>query len=235
MEESTINIYSDESNHINNGSTTMLLGAIWCDKETAKTLSNKIKLAKLNHGISNHREIKWTKVSQAKLEYYKSLIDIFTDNDQLKYRAVIVDKTTLDHEIFNQSEDDFYYKMQYYLVRNIAEKRSGPFRIFIDYKDAYSNRRCIELSRILSNKASFINKNFTTQPVASHQVNALQLADLITGAVMYANKPEAEKKSSAKKDLVDYIEKRIGQKLTIKTPAALDKFNLFFWEPRCIR
>jgi len=232
MEKSIINIYSDESNHINNGSTFMLLGAIWCSPEAAKTLSGKIKLAKLNHGISIHREIKWTKVSQAKIEYYKDLIDIFVDDDSLKYRAVIVDKNTLDHELFNQTEDDFYYKMQYYLVRNIAEKRFGPFKIYIDYKDAWSNKRCLELSRILSNTTTFMNKTFDAQPVASHQVSALQLADLITGAVMYANKPAGENQSLAKKGLVNYIEKRIGQKLTIETPPALEKFNLFFWEPR---
>lgn len=232
MENSIINIYSDESNHINNGSDFMLLGAIWCSPETSKTLSGKIKLTKLNHSISIHREIKWTKVSKAKLEYYKNLIDIFIEDDLLKYRAVIVDKTKLDHELFNQTEDDFYYKMQYYLVRNIAEKRSGPFKIYIDYKDAWSNKRCLELSRILGNKTTFTNKTFDAQPVASHQVGALQLADLITGAVMYANKPIEQNQSSAKKELVGYIEKRIGQKLTIKTPPAIEKFNLFFWEPR---
>lgn len=230
--ETITNIYSDESSHINDGSSIMLLGAIWTDPETAKKLAANIKLVKLRHEVTIRREIKWTKVSIKKLEYYKELIDLFIDDDNINYRAVIVDKTTLDHEKYNHTHDDFYYIMQYYLVRNIAEKRSGPFRIFLDYKDAWSNIRCKELSEYLKGTAKLSSKVFSTQPVRSHEVSALQMADLITGAVMYANKARTDNDSVAKLELVKYIEDKVGQKLTLATPYEIEKFNIFIWESR---
>lgn len=226
------NIYSDESSHINDGSSFMLLGAIWTDPDSVKKLAASIKLAKIRNEISARREIKWTKVSSKKIQYYKELIDVFVESDTLNYRAVVVNKTTLDHEKYNHTHDDFYYKMQYLLVRNIAEKRSGPFRIFLDYKDAWSNIRCNRLSEYLKNTSTLASREFSAQPIRSHEVSALQIADLLTGAVMYANKPRTTEDSPAKLELVRYIEERIGQKLTIETPYEVEKFNIFMWESR---
>lgn len=226
------NIYSDESSHIYDGSSIMSLGAIWSSPDTAKWLSENIKLVKIRHDIKPRREIKWTKVSQKKVDYYKDLIDLFINNDDLHFRAVIVDKTSLDHEKFGQSKDDFYYKMQYYLIRNIADKRVGSFKLYLDYKDTWSNKRCQDLSKYLENTGILKCCHFSAQPIRSHEVSALQITDLITGAVMYANKPRTDNDSLAKLDLVRYIEEKVGQKLTIETPYSLEKFNLFFWESR---
>ncbi|MFZ2545267.1 MAG: hypothetical protein WAW80_04785 [Candidatus Saccharimonadales bacterium] len=75
--ESITSVYIDESSHINDGSGTMLLGAIWSDPQAIKQFSESIKLIKLRHDISPRREIKWTKVSQKKLEYYKELLNLY--------------------------------------------------------------------------------------------------------------------------------------------------------------
>lgn len=226
------NVYADESSHTNDGSTTMVLGATWMDAEVTASLSDRVKLIKIRHDISTYREIKWTKVSQNKLDYYKELIDIFLNTDGLNFRAVIVDKTKLDHERFGQTSEDFYYKMQYYLIRNIAAKRLGKIKIYLDYKDSWSGKRCHRLADYLSHTANLRSQGISAQPVRSHESVAIQLADLISGAVMYANKDRTATDSAAKLELVQYIEKRTGQSLESETPYSVEKFNLFFWEPR---
>lgn len=230
--ESITNIYIDESSHINDGVGTMLLGAIWSDPQTIKQFSEGIKLIKLRHDISPRREIKWTKVSQKKLDYYKELFNLFWSNDSINFRAVVVDKSILDHEKFDQTPDDFYYKMQYYLVRNIAEKRTGPFHLYLDFKDTWSNSRCQDLTKYLKNTRPLAQKDFSAQAVRSHEVTALQVADLVTGAVMYANKPRTDNDSKAKLELVSHIEEKVGQKLKEESPYGIEKFNIFLWEPR---
>lgn len=228
----TINIYSDESSHTNDGKGFMLLGAIWAAPDIAKQLAKQVKLVKLKHSIPTRREIKWTKVGLKKIDYYKDLIDLFVNNDSINYRAVIVDKSELDHSIFNQTHDEFYYKMQYYLVRNIASQKQGDFKIYLDYKDTWSTDRCKKLTSYLSNTGSLIGKNFSAQAVRSHEVTALQISDLLTGTVAYANKTPEDQSSQAKQQLTEYLQSRIGQKLTIETPFGVEKFNLFFWKSR---
>jgi len=228
----TVNVYADETSHTNDGSTTMVLGATWADSDTAKTLFGRIKLIKMRHNISLHREIKWTKVSSKKIDYYKELIDLFLNIDGLNFRAVIVDKTKLDHERFYQTSEDFYYKMQYYLIRNIAERCLGKIKIYLDYKDTWSGKRCNKLADYLSNTTKLHAQGISAQPIRSYESVTIQLADLISGAVMYANKERKDGDSAAKIELVRHIEERTGQSLKKETPYSVEKFNLFFWEPR---
>lgn len=226
------NVYADESSHTNDGSITMVLGATWMDSDIAKSLLGRVKLIKARHEISPRREIKWTKVSNNKLDYYKELVDLFLTTDGINFRAVIVDKTKLDHERFNQTSEDFYYKLQYYLIRNIAAMRLGKIRIYLDYKDTWSGKRCHKLADYLSNTTRIHANGISAQPVRSYESVAIQLADLLSGAVMYANKERKDGDSVAKIELVRYIAERIGQSLDKETPYSVEKFNLFFWEPR---
>ena len=229
----TTNIYVDESGHTGNpDGNNMVLGAIWISLDQLSLFTDAIKTIKKKHNIPSHREIKWTKVSKAKLSYYKDLIDIFFDVEQVNYRAVVVDKSKIDLEAYAQTRDDFYYKMQYLLIRTIAAKRYGDIRIFIDYKDAWSGVKTAKLAEYLRNTGKLHNKSLTAQPLRSHEVLGLQMSDLLTGAVMYANRLESARKSEAKKVLVRYIEEKASQKLTVSTSPSAEKINILIWEPR---
>ncbi len=228
---SDTNVYIDESRHIGSDGK-MLLGALWLDKVQLSILTDGVRTIKRKHSIASHREIKWTKVSKGKLDYYKDLLRLFVELDNVNYRAVVIDKEIVDYEAHGKTQDDFYYTMQYYLVRNIAEKRIGDVRLFLDYKDAWSGKRSHELVRVLKNTHNLNNSSITAQPLHSHEVVGLQLSDLITGAVMYANKPKSEQQSDAKLALVVLLEELTGQPLTKGTSYSVEKFNLFFWEPK---
>jgi len=218
------NVYIDESGHTDDpSSNTMVLGALWISVPQLSLFTDAIRTVKKKHDIASHREIKWTKVSPAKLDYYKELVDVFFAVEQVNYRAVVINKSIIDYEAHNKTRDDFYYSMTYILVRTIAEKRYGDMRLFLDYKDAWSGIRTTKLAGYLNNTSSLNSKSLSAQPVRSHEVVGLQISDLLTGAVMYANKPQEEQKSDAKKELIAHIERRSGQKLICGTPYSSEK------------
>ena len=72
------NVYCDESCHLeNDGIKVMALGAIWCPVAKRAEISKRLREIKLKHGLSADFEIKWTKVSKGKLDFYLDVIDYF--------------------------------------------------------------------------------------------------------------------------------------------------------------
>lgn len=114
------NIYCDESCHLENDhQPVMLLGAIWCPQEKVKRLSTEIQELKARHNANG--ELKWTKVSKARVDFYTEVVDWFLDEMPLHFRGLVVmNKENLDHAKFNSgSHDDFYYKMYFSLLNKI--------------------------------------------------------------------------------------------------------------------
>ena len=223
-------IYIDESGHLTNNGSIMVLGAVWGSKEALAALTGRIKGIKEQFEIAPRREVKWTKVSPRKLDYYKALTDAFCEMDGINYRAIVINKNLIHNDVLEQSEDDFYYKMTYLLVRNIVEKRPKSFRIYLDYKDTQSNNRCKELANFLGNTAVFAGREFEAQPIRSYESTPLQIADLFNGVLAYANKTDTQ--SEAKKSLVEYVKEKSELDLKTDTPRYEEKFNLLFWEPK---
>lgn len=95
------NIYCDESCHLENDhQKVMVLGASWCPANRVREISSRIREIKQKHGFNPNFEIKWTKVSPSKEDFYKDIIDYFFDDDNLHFRALIVpDKSVLNHRI----------------------------------------------------------------------------------------------------------------------------------------
>jgi hypothetical protein len=229
---SVINIYSDESHHLRSQGDMMVIGSVWCDDDAKRILTDKITLLKRQHSIAKHREIKWIKVSPAKREYYRSLIDLFFSEEGINFRAVVIPKSTLRHKDFNQTEDDFYYKMQYTMLANIVRKKAGKLRIYLDYKDTWSNKRSQHLIKFLANnpRLNDLTHEFTAQPIRSYESAPMQLADMLIGAVAYANNHPGP--GSVKSEIVALIEEYAGQYLTDQSPFGVDKFNILMWKPQ---
>ena len=137
-----INIYCDESCHLENDNINiMVLGAIAVPEFAKKTVYQEIKKIKENMNISPFREIKWTKVSNSEIEYYKKLIDYIFENESLKFRAVLLpDKSKLNHKYYSRTHDDFYYIMYYYLLRKYMNTNE-TLKVYIDIKDTKSNEK----------------------------------------------------------------------------------------------
>jgi hypothetical protein len=163
----------------------MVLGAIWCLKEKKDEIFKRIREIKAECGIAKNFEIKWNKVSPARTDFYLRLIDYFFDDDDIHFRALIVpDKSLLNHEQFNQTHDDFYYKMYFDLLKVIFSP-TNAYNIYIDIKDTKSQQKVEKLAHILRTNHYDYDKKIIkhVQQIKSHEVELLPLADLLIGAI----------------------------------------------------
>lgn len=227
------NIYCDESCHLEHDhQTAMVLGALWCPSSKVRECNVAIREIKASYGLSKGFEIKWTKVSPAGLDFYRGLIDYFFDNEHLHFRALIVpDKTKLDHAAYNQSHDDWYYKMYFDLLKVILSPGS-TYQIFLDIKDTRSATKVTKLHEVLTNSMYDFSRTIihNLQNVHSHEIELLQLCDLLIGAVSYVNRGLSG--SKAKQELVRRMRERSGYRLTWTTLLKEEKVNLFRWKAR---
>ena len=227
----TINIYCDESCHLeNDGKQVMTLGALSCPLEKRREICVNLREIKHRHGIPPTTEVKWGKVSPAKQDFYLQWLDYFFEDDNLSFRGVIVpNKQDLEHKLFRQTHDGWYYKMLFTLLKVILTP-TNRHRIYIDYKDTRSGEKANELHKVLCNNAYDFDRSIIewVQPVASHESELLQLCDLLIGAVGYHNR--RIQNSPAKLALIQRIKDRSGLSLERSTLLAAKKINLLRWE-----
>lgn len=225
------NIYCDESCHLENDHQgVMVLGAVWCPLAQSHEISERIREIKAKHEVNTHFEIKWTKVSQAKIDFYLDLIDYFFDECSLHFRALIVpDKTKLRHSVFGQDHDTWYYKMYFDMLKVILNPEDR-YRIYIDIKDTKSKNKVAKLQDVLCNNFYDFSRTIIEriQTVRSHEIEILQLADLLIGVISYTNRNLTT--NQGKLQLVERMKKRSGYSLTKTTLLREDKVNLFRWK-----
>lgn len=225
------NVYCDESCHLENDhQKVMVLGAIWCSISKRREIADRIREIKLKHNLPAHHEIKWTNVSGGKLNFYLDLIDYFFDDDDLHFRGLVIpDKSLVDHNTFQQSHDEWYYKMYFTMLKTIFDPNSH-YRVYIDIKDTRGAERIRKLHDVICNNLYDFSRNIikAVQLVNSREIQQQQLADLLVGATMYANRGELN--SDAKAALVERIKHRSGYSLTQSTLIREEKFNILIWK-----
>ena len=226
------NIYCDESCHLENDKeNAMTIGSILCPLAKVRETADDIRRIKVRHKLSKKFEIKWTKISPAKIDFYKEIIDYFFDKKHLSFRGIVVpDKSKLRHKDFRQSHDDWYYKMYFAMLKTVLDPRH-KYRIYIDIKDTNSNQRVNKLRDVLCNNMLDFNRDIIEriQPVRSHEVQQIQIADLIAGTLSYATRGLTT--SSAKTAIIQQVKNKTGYDLTRSTLLRENKFNLFIWQP----
>ncbi|MDI6773007.1 MAG: DUF3800 domain-containing protein [bacterium] len=231
--EDTIHIYCDESCHLeNDGQTIMVLGALWCPFLKVRGIAGRLREIKVKHGLDRRFEIKWTKVSRAKQDFYLEILDYFFNDDDLHFRALVVsDKSRLRHSDFGQDHDTWYYKMFFELLKALLSPE-GHYRIFLDTKDTRSAAKVAKLHEVLCNNMYDFSREVISsiQTVRSHEVEHLQLADLLTGVISYANRGLST--NPGKVALVDSMRAQSRYSLVRTTLLREEKVNIFLWQPR---
>ena len=231
------NVYCDETCHLeHDGINVMVLGAIWCPQSKLKEINQRIRQIKARNGVSQEMELKWTKVSPAKVDLYLDLVNYFFDDDDLHFRAVIIpNKSKLDHERFNQTHDAWYYKMYFDMLKVIFSPKDR-YEVYIDIKDSNSYQRSQKLKEVCCNSMWDFSERVLRrlQPIRSNEVEIMQMVDILIGAIGYENRifPEDTQKSNAKLQIVDLIKKRSGYTLTKTTLLREEKVNLLSWDAR---
>lgn len=227
----TFNVYCDESCHLEHDHQgIMVIGAIWCPLEKAKEIAVGIRQIKTRYGLSSNFEIKWNKVSPSKVKFYLDVMDFFFDEKELHFRALIIpEKSKLDHKAFGQSHDDWYFKMYFDMLKVIFRPESR-YRIYLDVKDTHSAPKIAKLRDVLCDNMYDFSREVIEriQTVSSHEVEQIALADLLIGAIAYANRGLSG--SPAKENLVERMRQRSHYQLTRTTLLQEEKVNIFRWQ-----
>lgn len=228
------NVYCDESCHLEHDrQKAMVLGAIWLPLEKSREIAVRLREIKQRHGLAPGFEVKWTKVSPAKLGFYLDVVDYFFDNDDLHFRALIVpDKSKLQHDaVPGQDHDLWYYKM-YFVMLTAILRPNARYRVYLDIKDTQGAEKTDQLHEVLCNSRYDFSRDVVErlQLVHSHEIEPLQLADLLIGAISYRNRDL--RGSKAKEALIARMRERSGYDLTKTTLYREEKLNLFRWQAR---
>lgn len=216
----TFNFYCDESCHLENDNFPfMLISYISSSYNQVKLHSQYIRTLKRKHFFKG--EMKWSALSKSQYPFYKEVIEYFFATD-LQFRAIVIDKSQLKHNEFNQTHDEFYDKM-YFQLLNKKIFPENNYNIYLDIKDTHSFEKAASLKL-------FLNRNFvsvrTLQIIRSYESELMQLTDVIMGAIAYHLRNE--KKVIAKNKIIERIQSHCPLPITQSTARTAEKFNLFY-------
>lgn len=227
----TYNIYCDESCHLENDrQRVMVLGAVWCPEAKVREVAVRLREIKARHDLRPGFELKWTKVSASKVQFYLDMVDYFFDDDDLHFRALVVpDKSLLIHDDAVQDHDAWYYEMYFQLIKAVLSPQD-VYHVYLDIKDTRSANKVRRLHEVLRTSVIDWSPNIVqrVQTVRSHEVELLQLTDLLIGAVAYVNR--GLEGNAGKVRLIERVRQRSGYDLTKSTLLREEKVNISRWQ-----
>jgi len=230
------NIYCDESCHLEHDhQQAMVLGAVWCPLDRTPEILARLREIVTQHHMSPRFEVKWGKISPARMDLYLALLDYFFDDDDLYFRALVVpDKSKLQHTTFGQDHDTWYYKMYFDMLKVILSPQAH-YRLYLDIKDSRSAAKVRQLHHALANSMYDFQREIIerVQTLRSEDVALLQLTDLLIGAVSYVNRGLSG--NAGKEAFIARMRERSGYSLTRTTLLRENKVNLFIWHAARIR
>ena len=160
-----------------------------------------------------------------KNEIFKRLRDIKVRNGlkptcELKWNAV------------SESKLAYYLDVLDYFFDNSNLHFRVEYNIFIDIKDTRGEKKVEKLRDVLCNNAYDYDKRLVKkiQQVRSHEVELVELADFLTGAIGYVHRGLTT--SKAKLQLIEKLREKSRYSLTKSTLVKEDKVNIFIWKGR---
>lgn len=200
------------------------MGGLMIPSNSVERIKKELELIKQKHHVKT--ELKWGTVSNSKLELYLDLIDYFFSEPNLSFRTVVIDSTKVDNKTYNNADQELgYYKFYYQLVIHWLDIRS-EYRIYTDKKTNKESTRLKVLRNCLNNSSPFSEPILSIQAIDSRESLALQLENILMGAVGYRYNFVKNGKSEAKKRIVERIEEHLGH-IIGSTEKDVEKFNVF--------
>lgn len=227
-----LHLFCDESCHLpHDRAPFLLLGLTSCPADKVRAAHEQLAAIWDRFNLPKHLEVKWTKVSPGRLDFYQAVLEWFFASENVVFRALALpDKQRLYAALPPESRDALYYRLYYQLLRTTIEQENR-YRVFIDLKDTRGREKITHLIQILRDDANdpYGRSVESLQHVHSHEIKLLQVCDLLMGAVGFARRPVAENESPAKRKLVEFIENRLGYPLTSDSPPGEEKCSIITW------
>lgn len=216
----TFNLYCDESTHLEHDNQPyMILSYISTPYPQLKAHNQRIREIKMKHFYKG--EMKWSSISKSQYPFYNEIIEYFFMNN-IQFRAIVIDKSQMNHEARNQDHNTFYDKM-YYQLLNKKIYPENTYNIYIDIKDTNSYIKARSLKKYLERDYYNIRN---LQVIRSYESELMQLTDVLMGAINY--KLRGLNKVTAKNNIIEKIERACRKPLDQPTYMGEPKFNLFF-------
>lgn len=217
-------IYCDESCHdLTAHHKFMSIGGLKVPLTDKAELSHELRA--LMRSCNLNAELKWSKVSNKRLDDYKKIVDFFFEHTEISFRAIVVEQAKVKMQLHGKDEELAFYKFYYEMLEKWLTL-GCEYLILLDYKsnrgaDRYTTLKTY-LERYLRGKAWI--RDLTT--IRSKETPLAQLCDVLTGSIAAAYNEIGE--GTAKEALANYIASRAGfESLRTSTPLTATKLNIF--------
>lgn len=218
-------IYCDESCHdLTAHHKFMSIGGLKVLGSEKASLSRQLRELMLSLNLNS--ELKWSKVSNKRLEDYKKIVDFFFQHHELTFRAIVVDQLKVRFKEYHGRDRELaFYKFYYEMLEKLLHP-GCEYLILLDYKNNRGADRYMDLKKCLQNYLGEEARIRDLTIIDSKKTPLAQLCDVLTGAVAAAyNGLSAE---SPKESLANYIASRARlETLRTSMPLPGGKFNIF--------
>lgn len=228
-----IHIYADES--CKDTHKYLVLGGICVELDNLIPTLALLKQVRDKH--KTYGEVKWQKVSKAKLFFYKEFVDVFFNLakvDNLHFHSLVVDTST-----FKQTNHELgFNKLIFQLLLHKFGRKYGSSRLYAHLDDR-TTRYSPDDMRPMLNACLRRDWKYTNNPfkrltfIDSKDSDIMQLNDLLIGAIGFRKNKHhlIERASPNKIELCRYIVEKVSQVQNFKpTDKGATKFTLWNFE-----
>lgn len=183
-----MHVYADES--CKDDHRYLALGGTCLEDSFAVTALARLKAVREAH--NTHGEVKWSKVSRAKLSFYKQFVDVFFDcskHDEMHFHSLYVDTRTINNAQFNYGDRDLGFNKLIYqlLLHKFGRKYAEHHHMHVYLDDRSTKHQPADLAPMLNRDLArhglpsngFRRVRFQD----SKSTDLLQLNDLLVGTV----------------------------------------------------
>jgi hypothetical protein len=225
-----INIYCDESRHTSDPTDAyMVIGGVACPRDAKREIVHSIHTLKKK--FNTQGEFGWKRLSPNRKDFYWAVLDLFSRDSRLTFRCIVVDRNILDHEKYNQGDQELgFYKLYYQMLIHWL-KPEYRYHIYLDWQQNRVQHRFSTLRDILRRKLSGRAGIASLEPVGSKNIPLIELTDLLIGAVGYEwnNRNTSDIKVAFCQQLAESMKIR---NLKTSTYLVKEKFDIFHFTGR---
>jgi len=198
----------------------VVIGGLWL--ESARRQHLKARIGELRERHQVRGEFKWQKVSPARQSFYLDLVELFF-REPIRFRAIVLAAQEMDAVRFHAADNELMFYKFYYQMLHQWILGQNTYRIFVDVRTNRVRGRVRTLEQVLRN-ANLTAEIACVQALPSGELDIMQLADVLVGAVGFAFNDGG--RSAAKRAVVSRIEQYLEHPIQ-PTSRAEQEFNIF--------
>lgn len=218
-------------------------GTLWLPWDRRGDLVRDLEALGERHGMPLHtadgvrHEFKWNKVKEQRLDFYKAAVDYFFERPWLSFHCLVVCRAYVDrslHASMDEARRKHFVMLLANKIRRALKKNPArrQFSIWVDpiasaYKKADEAVEVIT-GRVVNKSGGDPRPDIRVTTRDSHDVRAIQLCDLLLGAVMAPWQETAE--AAGKVALQRHVAHHLGWRdLRADTFETSTKFNIWLF------